>query len=255
MNIENFEYHFNIRQSRHVALTLSSIYKDVAYSRFDKRKLQGLINFQLKEVNDTNYIRQFEEIAQKIERENINKLQQLCKQMQEMWKKYSKEYIDIIAKVLGIEIDMSAINHLYCNLHMLPINEIDLNDATIYLDASKGVDDTFKTFIIMLTKLAILNRFKHTNKWDFNTEFDVKNKMFMFADLAVDAVFKNSELNRICNKPSYQYFYNLEIAGENVMDKLNNLYNNVSLDEFFDEVYMLIYQNYQKFLDFKHFLY
>lgn len=255
MTIENFEYHFKVRNVKEVALTLTSIYKDVAYSRFDKRKLQNLTNLQFKQVNDKNYVQQFEDIARKIEQDNFIKLEQLCKQMQEMWRNYRNKYIDIICKMLGFEINNEATNHLYCDLHMLPINEIDLNDCAIYLDANKGAEEIFKKFIVMLTKLAILNRFKYTNKWEFNSDFDAKNKVFMFVDVAADAVFKNSELSKICDKPSYQYFYNLQIDDENVMDKFNNLYKNISLDEFFDEVYIFIHRNYQKFLDFKHFLY
>ena len=255
MKLENFDYHFKIRKSHEQALNLAVIYKNLAYGNFDKSKLSNIFKFDVEIFSTEGYLSKLTQmIGNSIEKQE-DKLNQICVTLQNRWANYRNEYINIISKALDVDFKTDIINHLYCYLQLTPINELDLVDDSIYLNANKNEDEIFKSFIILLTKKLLLNRWRLYTEWDFNTDFDSKNKMFMFADIAIDAIFSNTELSKICKNPSYKYFYNITNEGENVMDQFSKLYKTTKLNDFFDKVYMFVYRNYQNLLQFKHYLY
>lgn len=255
MNMEEFDYHFKVRSIKDEALNLSAIYKGVAYSKFDKSELAEIYNISNRDVNDINFLQTITNAVADIHNREKDNMDTLCRQLQLKWSTYRKQYLKIISKEFGIVFNKNVINHIYCYLQQLPINEVDLKDNTIYLNCNQSLDEMFTNFIVMLTKIMLLYKWNSFNHWEYNTDFDVKNKIFMFVDIAVDAVFANSELCEISSRPSYRYFYNLNVENQNVMDKFRGLYTQMTLENFFTEVYMFVYINYQTLQQFKHYLY
>lgn len=255
MKVENFDYHFKLRNSKDVALNLGVIYKDLGYSKIDKNKLSKLYNITSQDVDDKNYIDKFGDAVEKFDLINQNKINDLCEQLNNKWQIYKKGYLDVIKETLDIEVDLSVTNHTYCYLHSLPINEIYLNDNTIYLDYNKTFDEVFNKFIVMLTKILLINRWNSVNNWSYNKEFDTTNKVLMFAEIAIDAIFYNSKLFDISNNASYKYFYSLKVKGVNVMEHFRNIYTTKKLDNFFTDIYMFVHENYSSLLQFKNYLY
>lgn len=255
MNIEEFDYHFKARSIKDEALNLSAIYKDVAYSKFDKSELTEIYDISNQDVDDVNFSQTVTNAVADIHNREKQKMDILCRQLQFKWDAYRRQYLKIISKELGIAFSKNAINHIYCYLQHLPINEVDLKDNTIYLNCNQSLDEMFECFIIMLTKIMLLYKWNSFNHWEYNTDFDVKNKIFMFVDMAIDAVFANSELCKICPNPSYKYFYNLNVENQNVMQKFREAYTKMTLENFFTEVYMFVYINYPTLRQFKRFLY
>ena len=254
MKINEFDYHFKLRPIKDVALNMGVIYKNLGYSKINKDNISKIFGITEQDILAEDYVYN---LACKVEQfnGNNNDLLEVCEQLQHRWEGYRDDYFKILKKAFDIDIDRDIKTHTYCYLQALPINEVNLHDNIIYLDYNKSVDEIFKTFIIMLTKLILINRWNDTNRWEFNTEFDVRNKVWIFAEIAIDAVFAGSDLSIICDRPTYKYFYNLEDNGKNVMATFRELYHKVSLDEFFTEVYMFVYKNYNKLLQFKNYLY
>lgn len=254
MRVENFNYHFKKRDPKDVALTLGVIYNDLGYSKIDKAKISKLYNVTY-DAHDKNYINKFINAVETLDTKKQNHINLLCEQLNKQWQDYKNEYLDIINRVLDIKIDNQIVNHTYCYLHSLPINEISLNDNIIYLDYNKSVEEVFTNFIIMLTKLLLITRWNYVNNWNFNKEFDVKNRVWMFAEIAIDAIFCNSDLNNVCKNVSYKYLYSLNIKGINVMEYFRKLYKTKPLDDFFTEVYLFVHENHKALLHFKNYLY
>lgn len=253
MEINEFNYIFKERDSKEIALNVKVIYENLGYSKIDKNKISTIFNLTEYDTKEDLC-----KTSSKIDiANNLKKgiLADKCNQLQQKWDEYKKEYFNIISKVFDITINPQITTHTYCYLQLLPINEIDLKDNIIYLDANKEVEDMFKTFIILLTKAILLNRWNYINNWDFNTEFDAGNRIWMFAELAIDAIFNNCELYKICKNPTYKYFYSLNLKNENIMEYFRKIYKSSCLDEFFTEVYMFVHDNYKDLLQFRHYLY
>lgn len=255
MKINEFDYCFKPREDNDVVLNLNAIYKNLGYSKIDKNNISQIFNLDISKLSGDEYIANLREKVKTYNARNYDVVLSICEQLQSKWEEYKESYFKILNKVFDIEIDSDIKTYTYCYLQPLPINEISFQDNVIYLDYNKSVDELFKTFIIMLTKLILLNRWNDVNHWNFNTEFDVKNRIWMFAEIAIDAVFANSDLALISDKPTYKYFYNLQDNGCNVMDLFRQEYKKLSLDEFFTSVYMFVYEKYNTLLQFKNYLY
>ena len=255
MEMNEFDYHFKVRTVRDVTLNLGVIYKNLGYIKFDKNKISKLFGLTEQDIEGDDYLHKIMSKVEMIYEKTHEQTTNICKQLQQKWEEYRDKYFIILKNIFDIDINRDIKMHTYCYLQMLPINEVDLKDNVIYLDCNKDIDDIFKTFIIILTKAILIDRWNDVNHWDFNTDFDVKNKILMFAEIAIDAVFTCSELSLISNKPSYKYLYSLKVEGNNIMDGFRKLYTQISLDEFFTEVYMFVHNNYQTMLQFQHYLY
>lgn len=255
MEINEFNYYFKVRPVRDVALNLGVIYKDLGYNKIDKNKISQIYKLTERDIGDEYYLINISKKVNSICEQESDRLTKICVQLQQMWEGYREEYLNIIRNAFDIKINYNITDNTYCYLQHLPINEVDLKDNIIYLDCNKNIDEIFKNFIIMLTKLILVNRWNYINNWNFNTEFEAKNKIWMFVEIAIDAVFANSTLGKICNTPSYKYFYSLKLKGVNMMKHFRDLYNILPLDDFFTEVYIYVRDSYQKIMQFKNYLY
>ena len=255
MEVNKFDYNFKLCPTRDLLLTLEAIFKDLEYIGINKKSILNI--FDLSDIDfksDTYTEILYSKVQDKVLKES-DRINDLCVQLQQRWEEYKHEYFNIINKVLGITINKEIVTHTYCYLQLLPINQVDLNDNVIYLDANNDIDEIFKQYIILLTKTMLINRWSYVNDWKFNTKFSPKNKIWIFAEIAVDAIFNSRELSKITKEPTYKFFYSLSNDGCNMMQNFRKLYAELPLDKFFNEVYFFVYKNYSKFLKFKQFLY
>lgn len=255
MKINEFDYCFKPRKINELVWNIGIIYKDLGYCRINKTAITNIFNLHNLDFNANNYLLDIKSKVEVIYNQNIDSILTKCEQLNQKWQAYKGEYFKIIKDVFNVDIDNQAVTNVYCYLQMLPIDEADLHDNIIYLNCNKSVDEIFKSFIIMLTKLILINRWNETNRWEFNTEFSIKNKIWLFAELAIDAIFTNKQLQQLTNYPTYKYFYKLEIGGKNIMEQFREMYVKLPLDKFFTELYLFVYNNYQELSQFKNYLY
>lgn len=253
--MEKFDYHFRIRNFKDVAINLSAIYKKVAYKQFDKTQLENILKATNPDDLKSNNIQHFSNIIKELNKSHSEQLNNSINYLNHRWREYKETYYEIVKQLFDINFNEDVVNNLYCELQVLPINEICVEDGAVYLNCNQSNDQMFVKFIIMLTKLILLQTWRGYNNWEFNTNFDVDNKIFMFADIAIDAIFHNSDLRRVSNTPSYKYFYNLNYQNVNMMERFRQVYKNMELNNFLDEVYLFVYNNYQSLMQFKHYLY
>lgn len=255
MKMCEFDYYFKMRSAKEVAFQMSVIYKNLGYSEIDKNKAFQTYGITIKDMDNREGIDAIINIVDAKHTEKSEKILELCRQLKERWLNYREEYLKILSKALDIEFDKEAVDYTYCYLHFLPINEIDIQQNIIFLDCNKDIDELFNNFIIMLTKAILLDRWHYFNKWKTDYEYDKSNKVWLFADIAVDAIFYNSPLNTISRNPSYKYFYSLKINGVNIMEEFRKLYKMICLEDFFTSINMFIYKNYEILSKFKNYLY
>lgn len=255
MEMEKFDYIFKIRNSCDVAINIASIYNNVAYTQFDKTKLNAIFKTDKQDMQKNNYIKYLTQIVNDVNITHHTELGDSVSYLNQRWQEYKHIYIEIIQQIFNIQFNNDVVNNLYCELQYLPINEMSVSDGVIYLNCNQSNEQMFVKFITMLTKLILLQSWNKYNSWKFNVDFDTDNKIFMFADIAVDALFYNTDLNKICDKPSYKYFYNLNYKNINITKQFREMYKNMEINKFLDEVYLFVYNNYQTLKQFKHYLY
>ena len=77
-----------------------------------------------------------------------------------------------------------------------------------------------------------INKCFKNNDCKLDIDFDCKTKIWLFAEIAIDAIFNGSELSQISTKPAYEYFYGTEVNNMNFIDHFRILYKNCTIDEF-----------------------
>ncbi|MFQ6724276.1 MAG: hypothetical protein ACLRFE_02960 [Clostridia bacterium] len=255
MKINEFDYCFKMRDDKDISIDIGSIYKNLGYNNCDKEKIAKIYNLSYEDINNDNYLIDINIKVGEINnciKDNIN---EKCKSLQNMWDNYRNKYYSIISKILDINIVKDITEYRYCYIQLLPINEVALMDKCIYLIYSEDVNEMFKNFIILLTKLILVNKWKTDNNWVFETEFDAKNKIWMFAELSIDAIFNYSELKSITSSPTYPHFYNLIIDDVNIINLFRDMFCRCEINQFLTNVYTYVHNNYLKISKFKHYLY
>lgn len=255
MNIGEFNYYFTIRDAHETGLQIGVICKDLGYNDIDKNKVLQTFGISNEETDSQYYVKNITRAVETTNAKALDRMRDMCNQLQEKWDSYREEFLQYLSLGLDITFNKGERYNTYCQLQLLPINEIDTTNNIIYLDCNKSVDEAFKTFIIMVTKAMLLDRWRYINKGEFSYEFDRHNKIWLFAEIAVDAIFANTSLSKVCENPSYKYFYNIIINNTCFMQEFRKLYTKVSLEDFFTSVYMFVHENYDTISKFKNYLY
>lgn len=252
MEINKINYYFKERDAVDVACQIRAIDKDLAYKELDKGKV--FLAYKIDEAGECK----LENITEKVKAVHGQKcdiINEIYSQLQQKWEQCKDDYFNILEKDLNIKVDRSEISNYYAFLHLVPIDEINIESNSIYLNCDKSIDEIFQTFIIMLTKLIVVKVWKNSNKWVVDTTYSAQNKLWLFVEIAIDAIFANSGLNKFCDSPTYKYFYSIKIDGVNIMEQFRKLYGKISLLDFLDTVYMFVRENYKIILKFKNYLY
>ncbi|MBO5910269.1 MAG: hypothetical protein J6Q15_02035 [Clostridia bacterium] len=248
MDIDKVKCNFNIRQLSETEQDIRNIFNNTTLVGVNKENI-------LKYLRAESVVNNTDEIIQLIKR-NYNKEQNIieikCKLLNERWEHYGNQIFDDLNSQLDL-IDKPF--DYICKLHLLPLNIIDYENNTIYLNCNDDVDELFKTSVIMLSNIILLQKYIQLQRYKFNTTFTNQNKVWMFVEIAVDALFANSGLYELYGCPSYKYFYNLQINNVNIMEQFRKLYKYIPLNDFLDKVYKFVRENYETISKFKNFLY
>ncbi len=207
--------------------------------------------------DESLYKKDFKNLVEAVEKEFLRSKQRLdivCAKLNIMWLEYQQEYLLTLQNEVGIKLDGDAFNSVSCYLNNCLSNEIEFSDNTIILNSNISYDKIFTNFIIMLTKLTILNWWKSFNNWDWDYTYKEDSKIWLFIEIAIDAIFSKTNLSRITHAPSYKYFYDTTINGVVFMDKFRTLYNKINLKDFLNIVYMFVTENYSVLSKFKNYL-
>lgn len=256
MKIDKPKYRFKIQDSKKTAYQIIKLLNSTSRPKEDVSNILKFYNIKVEDIISGNGY-DFYKLNDMIDRENNsdNKLQNIRDELQQMWDEYHDEYFTCLQNALCVEFDSDGCYDVNCYLQLTRSDSVNFEDNTIFLNYQESVKEVFKKFIILLTKINILDRWKKDNDWGWNYTYSGENKVWMFAEIAVDAVFNNTLLNKICKYPSCKYFYSLTIGGVYFMDKFRELYNKVKLEDFLNSVFIFVRDNYQSLVKFKNYLY
>ena len=249
------KYRFAIRDIASTTINLAAIYSGLAYTHANKKQILDAYGICEQELDRQEYIHTITKAVQLSHDKQGPAMHNICKQLENMWLQYQDEFFNNISKGLDIQFVEKPDCYANCQLHLMPINEASIDDMTIWLDCSKDIDEIFVSFVIMAAKLLLLDRWRGRCDHVFPYDFEATNKTWLFAEIAIDAIFANTDLHKISENPSYKYLYSVKIDNINFMQKFRRLYQLVDIDDFFDNVYMFVHSNYESLSKFKNYLY
>lgn len=250
MEISDLEYHFKIHNIKDMAVVVALALTEEVYNEDEKRSLYQFLNMPNDVITKEHYLGEIEKyVAQKHEL-MCDKVENLAKELQQKWNNIKDLFMTSICEVLGIEIDLEKTLNTFCYLSIIPINNITLDGYEIMLDATKSVDEVFNNFIIMLAKIIVFEKWYDKNSIGFKHEIVPKARTWIFIDIALDAIFANSKMHLLCDRPTTNYFYNLKINNTNFINEFRRLFPLVDIDDFFIAVYMFVDENYSTLIKF-----
>lgn len=252
MNINKLKYNFGIREEKSTAMHIAVILNNLDYKSSNLRSVGEVYGVD-KNLPDIQYVEYLEEKIRLKNSANINQLESsiefIKKEMEEIYSQFLSDMGD------ALEIDFQDDKQTYCYLHFVPMNEINYQTGAIYLQYLNDTKEMVRNFLIMITKYYILTKFRDLQPLNISLEYESGNKMCMFVELCIDAVVSNSNLKNYIPNPAYKYFYSLKIGNVNVLDSFRKLYKQITLNDFFGQVYIFVRDNYFIIQEFKNYLY
>lgn len=255
MKISNINYYFKPRDVLSTTFHIGGMYSNLGYISVDKESV--LKRFGLKDENlkgNKYFLKDIRKKVELVNDENISELNVKCIELQKLWDINKDKLIKILSSALDIQFDENIYNSI-CYLSLLPINEINLNEGIIYLDYNNDIKQLFINFIIMLVKQLLIKRWQQNDELIFNSSYENDTKLWMFVEIAVDAVFYNTDLKGYTEFPSYKYFYSLKIDNINFIEEFRKLFSKVGIVDFCNEIYAFVYRYFDKLSKFKNYLY
>lgn len=252
MNINKLRYNLGIRDEKSTAMHIAVVLKNLDYKSNSLCSISEIYGVD-KNLPEIQYVEYLEERVKTKNSENMQKILETI----ELMKKDIEENYDDFLRDMGeaLDIDFQDNEQTYCYLHFIPMNEINFENGVIYLQCQKDIKEVIRNFQIMITKYYILKKFCELEPLNMNLEYEPNNKTCMFVELCIDAIVSNSNLKKYIPNPAYKYFYSLKLGNVNVLDSFRRLYPQISLDDFFGQVYMFVRDNYSKIQQFKSYLY
>lgn len=250
MMMDKIDYLFKVRDDVSTSLIVDAIYKGMGYKGIDIDKII--------EIYDLKGCSTIKEVENKIHQQTLNdkeKIDNLLNKLNTMWNSVKTRFFDCLSESLEIKINKNTLFNSYCYLQALPINELDRNGNIIYLDYNRPIDEVFKNFIVLVAKSILLDKWDNLNGDIFSHSYESQNKIWLFADIAIDAIFAETHLSKLCSYPSYRYFYNLSINNVLFMFQFRKMYKKMEIDEFLNQVYLFVYQNYTTLSKLRNYLY
>ncbi len=238
---------FKLRNIEDTDRQINMISQGLGYKDIDKPKALKSYMVEAGEGLDAIMLQ-----VENVHNEKTAEVNKTCDILDRLWKQNRGGYLNALREALGVEFGRFDCD---VELHYLPINEIDFKNNKICLDCSSESKDIFITFLIMLAKLAILKVWQRYTGWDFDATYAPQNKIWLFVEIAVDAIFANTKLSGWSTAPSYKYFYNIKLDGVNIMEQFRCLFGKISVMDFLDTVYCFVQDNYKSILEFKNYLY
>ena len=155
----------------------------------------------------------------------------LLQRIPKKWKAVSNEVFSALDSIFQSPFSEDQTFHVYFTINALaPYNLATFSFDAIY---RKSDDEILSGCIHELIHFFWFSKwakiFPHTN-----TKSTQGNLPWLFSEIAVDAVFKETALAKFCltDKPAYKYFYDISFDGQNMMEAFKMLFQQNNIDNF-----------------------
>ena len=138
-----------------------------------------------------------------------------------------EDVLNILHSIFGVERGEETLRVFLGVNYVCPY---DFENKRIFINYRKTTDEIIETCIHELI------HYYWFKKWDIlfeSSSFD-DHIAWKFSEIAIDALFKETELKKYCIKeyPAHEYFYDVKIDNENMIEHFRTLFSRNSIDGF-----------------------
>ena len=141
-----------------------------------------------------------------------------------------KEDVDkILYDLFECECDIEEIIRVFLSINY--VCPYDFDNKKIYINYRKSKEEVIEACIHELIHYYWFKKwnisFKNTDEFD-------EHLIWKFSEIAIDAFFKESKLKKYCvkEKPAYEYFYDIDIESENMIEHFRKLFSQNSMYDY-----------------------
>lgn len=158
--------------------------------------------------------------------ENKDLIERKISESQNLWNENCKNINRILADIFQCKNNDDLINAV---LSVNCVCPYDFEKRIIYINYRKNVLEIQETCVHELIHYYWFNKWKQL----FNDTYE-ENLVWSFSEIAIDAIFKETELRQYCVSkfPAHKHRYEIKYNGQNMMEYFRTLYRKKSITEF-----------------------
>lgn len=185
-------------------------------------------------------------ILQKKYQESEQLMKQKIATVSERWNEVSDTVFQILDKIYGITYpDKQVIQANFTINYMCPY---DYENQSFSINFRKSTEEIIESCIHELI------HFYWFRKWEliFKDKYNKYHHLiWKFSEIAIDAIFIETDLKRFCvrEKPAYQYFYKIELHKKNLMEYFRELFVQNGIEEFMKKGICFLIENEKRIPD------
>ena len=143
-----------------------------------------------------------------------------------LWNENKKNINEILSNIFQCKQDDEIINAL---LSINCVCPYDFEKRIIYINYRKSVEEIQETCIHELIHYYWFNKWKELFK-----EMYEEDLVWSFSEIAIDAIFKETDLKQYCVSqfPAHKHLYEINYNNQNMMEYFRILYRKNSITEF-----------------------
>lgn len=147
----------------------------------------------------------------------------------ERWRSIGDEVTQILDRIYHIPYPAGSV--IQANFTINYMCPYDRENQSFDINFRKSIEEIIESCIHELI------HFYWFRKWEFVFKEKYDNHQHLiwkFSEIAIDAVFRETDLKKFCvrEKPAYQYFYEVEIHKRNLMEYFRELFVQNEMEEF-----------------------
>ncbi|MGN1227141.1 MAG: hypothetical protein ACI4TX_00695 [Christensenellales bacterium] len=181
----------------------------------DKSELIALSNEELKE-----------KINQSVSEIYLQRADDFMQMLDELCKKVDENYqfvLDEFSRIFGVGYKDEQ-EYKVC-IGVSQICPRYLSDYSFDVCLNHSIDDNFETILHELTHFYWFDKITKLYPNIKKSEFEQPHLTWLLSEIVVDAILKNSNFNKfLVYKPAYNYFYEVDFNGKNMMDLFSDMY-------------------------------
>lgn len=225
------------------------LYLDPVYHDRAQQYLATLFQLDLDYIRGNNRERGTEYLRSALEEEYLHSqpiILEKINEISERWNSISDDVIRILSDIYQYSFAENHIVKAYFTMnHMGPYN---YEEQTFNINYRKTLDEMIESCIHELI------HFYWFRKWEqlFGDKYqENEHIVWKFSEIAIDAIFKKTELNKFCvkEKPAYQYFYDIQINGEDMIEVFRKLFEENDIAGFMEKGIQYMLDNKEQISD------
>ena len=237
---------FRVKDFDSMANTFTSFFEDdqMLEGRFATNLANyfGIDTVSLKGKTFDEKLEIIKAILEPIHNQNLQAMEDKVEELQDYWNQNSNLICAELEKIFRVK--FKGVQEYIAEVNINTVCPRYLNECSFDVDFRATKEQTLQTCIHELIHFVWFELWQELFPECDPSHFETPHTEWLFSEIAVDPIVYFSELRTLCNdKPAYDYFYEAQLWGENMMEVFRKLYRANSIDNFLERGLKLLNSN------------